>query len=414
MRDTSFSICKALAIILVVVSHAGAPTFVNNFIFQFHVPVFFICAGYFFSTRYLDDPATFVKHRFKRLYWPFVKWSLLFLVLHNLFFPLGLLSEQYGNVAGGVLHPYSWHDFFQRCWSVAFNMSGYDEFICGAFWFFRTLFLSGLGFLAGLLVLRKLRPDDGIERTTGILAASVFVLVVWKIAADLKVTGVAGGGYRELMGIFFMCAGFLFQRFRKQVPLRWPLATVCLIITFAGAHYLPSSMGYRTDFGHFFMFIPTALAGSLLLYYIACRIDAWGTFLKPGLVYVGERTLYIFAFHLLAFKIVSAVKVGICGLPWQMVGGHTVVNAGPSWYWMLYTFVGVGVPLLWLAFYRHWAQRVDLSLKSCVTYGLNGSIFLSVLAWKGISWFALTVWACIKGVCEAIKDIIQASSTKEE
>ena len=43
------------------------------------------------------------------------------------------------------------------------------------------------------------------------------------------------------------------------------------------------------------------------------------------LVYIGDRTLYIFAFHLVAFKLVSALKVAFYGLPWQAVGGHPTV-----------------------------------------------------------------------------------------
>ena len=96
MRDTSFSITKAIAIIMVVMGHACVPGWTCRFIYQFHVPVFFICAGYFFNTRYLNDEKTYLMRRIKGLYLPFLRWSLLFLLLHNLLFPLGLFSEQFG------------------------------------------------------------------------------------------------------------------------------------------------------------------------------------------------------------------------------------------------------------------------------------------------------------------------------
>ena len=41
-RDISFSICKAFAIIFVVLSHAGGPAWLSSFVFQFHVPVFYL------------------------------------------------------------------------------------------------------------------------------------------------------------------------------------------------------------------------------------------------------------------------------------------------------------------------------------------------------------------------------------
>ena len=146
-RDTTFSILKALAILLVVTAHAAAPTYLSRFAYMVSVPAFFVCAGYFFNPQYLQQKGTFVVRRARRLYLPFVKWSLLFLVLHNLFFPLGLLSETYGNAAGGVTHPYDWGTAMQNLWSIVFNMSGYDVFLAGAFWFFRALFLSSIAFL---------------------------------------------------------------------------------------------------------------------------------------------------------------------------------------------------------------------------------------------------------------------------
>ena len=119
----------------------------SRFAYMVSVPAFFVCAGYFFRPDYLECKSTFVVRRVRRLYFPFVKWSLLFLLLHNLLFPLGLLSETYGNAAGGVTHPYDWHTAMQNLWSIVFNMSGYDVFLAGAFWFFRALLLASIAFL---------------------------------------------------------------------------------------------------------------------------------------------------------------------------------------------------------------------------------------------------------------------------
>ncbi len=138
-RDTTISIAKGIAIILMVIGHAEAPGWLCKFIFEFHMPLFFITAGYFFSTRYLHDEATFIKKRFKGLYWPFVKWALFFLIIHNTMFRIGILNEVYGNEQGGVLHPWTWHQMQQNIWNIFTAMGGYDAFLCGAFWFFRGL-----------------------------------------------------------------------------------------------------------------------------------------------------------------------------------------------------------------------------------------------------------------------------------
>ena len=110
-RNYTISIVKGIGIILMVVGHAEAPWFITNFIYTFHMPLFFIAAGYFFSRKYLSDPWTFISRRVKGLYVPFVTWAVIFLLLHNLWFRIGLLNEVYGNATGGVTHPYTEGDF---------------------------------------------------------------------------------------------------------------------------------------------------------------------------------------------------------------------------------------------------------------------------------------------------------------
>ena len=98
-RNTVISICKGLAIILMVIGHAEAPDLLTRIIYTFHMPLFFITAGYFFSARNADEPWKFCARRFKGLYIPFLKWSLFFLLLHNVFFHFGILNETYGNLS---------------------------------------------------------------------------------------------------------------------------------------------------------------------------------------------------------------------------------------------------------------------------------------------------------------------------
>lgn len=416
MRDTTFSIYKALAIILVVLSHAGAPVWASRFVFQFHVPVFFICAGYFFQTKYLDDAAGYVWRRIKGLYFPFLRWSILFLILHNVFFLLGVLNEQYGNAAGGVLHPYdSLHIFSQRLVSIVFNMSGYDEFIGGTFWFFRALLLSSVAFLVLFKLWRRLRPDLPDTKVGLLIAGTALALTLWKVVDGWKITGVAQGGYRELMGVFFMSAGFLFRQYRSRIPLKAVAALPCLGLAVLGACCFPSSMLPSADFRQFVSLLLPSLGGAFFLYYVAVRIDAGAAVLRRPLTYIGERTLYVFAFHLLAFKLVSALKVGWYGLPWAQIGGHPVVNAHrDDYFFLLYVPVGVGLPLLWMAVYRHLAKRIDFSLKSRALWLLGVLFRLARILLRVAKCIARTVSNALQSLFTGIKDIVRASNPKDE
>ena len=172
-RNNVISICKGIAIILMVMGHAEPPTLISNFIYIFHMPLFFITAGYFFSRKYLDDPWSFCVKRFKGLYVPFLKWSLVFLVLHNLWFDLGILNEQYGNWTGGVTHPYTWRQFFQRLFMIVTSMSGYDEFMAGAFWFFRGLLVASILFL---VIYKIIDSKTSLGPVWGVVAVCICAL----------------------------------------------------------------------------------------------------------------------------------------------------------------------------------------------------------------------------------------------
>ena len=423
-RDSTFSILKALAILLVVTAHAAAPTYVSRFAYMVAVPAFFICAGYFFNSDYLERKTTFVVRRARRLYFPFVKWSLLFLLLHNLLFPLGLLSETYGNAAGGVTHPYDWHTAVQNLWSIVFNMSGYDVFLAGAFWFFRALLLSSIAFMLlfkGATLIKWLKNPTLQVAAVGTLT---FLLALWQSVEGLRITGVAQSGYRELMGITFMSIGFLF-RHNNHTPIAaawnnpivgftWSSVVLGLLVTFFPVSMTPSTHN------------PLAVAALTLagtaafvwLYGLSHYLSLIPRGVPRVIAYIGDNSIYIFGFHLLAFKLVSIIKVLAYGMPWEMVGGHPVVTEQcDDAFWIAYLFVGAGLPLLivwgWRTFcsqFRfNWTNPRDWQrLFQAIGAGL----------WRGLQWFARVSVRIIKkmalGIASTFKDIVTQSRTDDD
>lgn len=93
--DTRISVTKALCIILMVVGHSGCPTFLGEYIYQFHMPCFFFVSGFLLKEKYLSTMMTFFKRRIKGLWWPFVKWSVVFMLLHNVLTSLHIYNSSY-------------------------------------------------------------------------------------------------------------------------------------------------------------------------------------------------------------------------------------------------------------------------------------------------------------------------------
>lgn len=416
MRETKFSILKAIAIICVVLSHAGISGWLFNFVFIFHVPIFFICAGYFFNTKYLTDERTYIVHRFKGLYLPFVRWSLFFLLIHNVLFPLGILSETYGNAGGGVTHPYTWQQFSQHAWSIVSNMSGYDQFLCGAFWFFRALLLASIGFLLMFKLLNRSAQLRDYKHTAWGVLFITLLLITWKTTTHLNLTGVAQGGYRELMGMAFMTAGFLLKQYEVCDKLNWKTALTSGTILLLASCFFPSSMVWNPNFTQFISLPLPAIAAFVMFTYISAWIDRHPGLIKRTFAYIGEHTLYIFAFHLVAFKVVSALKVWFYDLPWEAVGGHPVViTPANNWIWViLYLAAGVILPLLWLKSYRKFAPKIDLNQTLVIHYVILGSKFLLRYLVIRLHLLFVILKNLFKALKKGIKDILAASSTKDE
>ena len=369
-RDTTISVCKGIAIILMVIAHAEAPGWLCRFIFEFHMPLFFITAGYFFSLKYLDNEATFVKKRVKGLYWPFVKWSVFFLVIHNWMFDIGILNEQYGNEAGGVTHPYTWHQIQQNLWNIVTAMGGYDQFLCGAFWFFRGLFVASILYLIIYKVMdvsitclasktgKALQARKAIPYLVCII---MLLLCAWKTYEGLKVINLVQGGYRDMMGCFFFGCGFIFRQFveKYQHMMSHYFAAVWTtvvfgIVVFLFSKYLTANMNWRSTYTQFLSLPVPALLGFLMTYNISRWLDNHEGRLKRFLVYTGDHTLYIFIFHIVSYKVVSLLKIWYYGLDSRQIGCHMVIHdySQQDLFWILYTIAGVGLPLLGIWLYE--------------------------------------------------------------
>lgn len=416
-RDISISILKAFAIILVVTAHAGGPDWLRHAAYIACVSVFFFCTGFLFNMRgECDSIGCYIWKKMRNLYCPFWVWSVAFLILHNLFFSIGFLNEEYGNAAGGVTHLYDFHEFCQRLWSITFNMSGYDEFIGGAFWFFRTMFISSISFYLIFKLIRRFVPAF---TSTGIVVSIIggtFLLILWKLAMGLKITGVAQGGYRELLAILLIGIGFLYRSYSTFFHRRWLVATVGCIVWGVFAIYAPTSMSHTATINQFLTFLLSAFVAFVSLHGISVLLARKENFITRGLIYLGNHTLYVFAFHLLAFKLVSIIKVLVNGMPYAYVGGHPVVHVGAftDGFYLLYILVGICVPLLVLEGWKKLDNLYNLTCINCLKYTFIGLLTVSMYIYKLLKRITISVYKSVKGFIQDMKVLLKGSSAKED
>lgn len=349
---------KGTAIILMVMGHAEVPDLLSNFIYVFHMPLFFIAAGYFFGPKHLADPWNFCRRRFDGLYLPFLKWTVIFLILHNLWFEIGLLNEQYGNWQGGVTHPYSPETFFRRVMLAVTSMSGYDEFMTGAFWFFRGLLVASILFLVLARLLQR-RRETSLVRCAVIICCATLIFNACRFALGFKISVIPNGGLREIWGLFFFGLGVIYRAYEPRIGNRWWLTLLCFGILCTGAMLHTCGMNNNGKMQDLLTLPLTGCAGWIVTRHAATLIDVVGGRIRDLLLFIGNNTLYVFIFHIISFKLINPLKILWYDLEWGQMGCHMVIhhNNHDDLFWILYTIAGVGVPLLVLSLYRRMRNR---------------------------------------------------------
>lgn len=128
---------------------------------------------------------------------------------------------------------------------------------------------------------------------------------------------------------------------------------ICVAV---GSFWFGTSMlGYTT-----MQIIPyscCAILGTIMLLNISHAISQRNNWVTLSLLFIGDHTLEVLTWHFLSFKLVSLLIVLIYGLPMAMISQFPVVSDYASSFWILYTIVGVGLPIAILYLKRKYKSK---------------------------------------------------------
>lgn len=353
-HNNDITIAKAIGIILMVIGHSGCPQFLFKFIYLFHMPLFFFCSGIFFKEMSsLVSVGTYLKKRIKGLYVPFVKWSVIFLILHNLFMEVGLYNVYYGFEDGTAI--YTRTDIIQRLCKIFFLMNGYEELL-GGFWFIRSLFVSCLLIAVVSLILKY-----SFKYKYWLICLSFLVLTVLirRISPDIEL-------WREIsmgcLGAMFYMFGYLLMSY-SRLWQNWYCALLFCLSLFFFFYYFRNGISMGCGYNKVVPFSLSAISGSLLIIYLSIQLDNKTSLIKYILYYIGNHTLEILALHFLAFRFVSYIITIIYSVDIIHVAEHPVikdVSTLPCYWWTIYSVAGISIPLL---LNRCWQVSINLIRK---------------------------------------------------
>ena len=323
---------KALGIMLMVLGHSGNTLHVNDFVYMFHMPLFFIASGYCFKEKYLAAPRQYLYNKVRGIYWPYVKWSLLFLLLHNVCFHLHLYSDQYG-WKEYVSHLYTPHEFLHLAKCIVFKMNGHEQLL-GGYWFMNALFF---GSLIAWPVIRYIKSPLIGGGGTLLCACTLLNKTCWHIP------------YIEISAQAFSAAlliviGHGMAKYKVKPFNNWQI-TLALAVTLVGSFVWNMAMNQDSYSNkRFIPYILTATLATWTFYSLFERMkNSQGVCVKM-LDFVGKHTLTILTWHFLAFKLVSLVIIGIYGLQTERLAEFPVITeyAKQGW-WVVYFLVAMGV-----------------------------------------------------------------------
>lgn len=336
MRDNAVTYAKAVAIILMVTGHACAHTGLEQWINMFHVPIFYFMSGFCFKDKYIQSFRQFALSKVKGLYWPFVKWGLFFVLIHNVLFSIGIYNSEYG-FENYTSYSYSIRDILINMYCVVARMSC-SERLLGGYWFLKCLFFGSFIFYAFVKVLGR------HNRKMTILGGAILILLSFFFNYyDLKIYVV---NYQDFQSAFFIWCGYYYKSMNISLEQRWPMLPLGLLIVTLGSLYWPGA-AVGVSWQNQIPFMLTAVIGTIAVFGLCRRFERSElTKLQNILEFIGNNTLTILTWHFSAFVVVNALLVHLYSFDPNRIAEFPVISDYQLSMWVIaYITVGVVLPL---------------------------------------------------------------------
>lgn len=328
---------KAIAIICMVAGHSYTHSSLEVFVGMFHMPLFFICSGYCFKEKYLNDFKKYAIRKFKTIWLPTVKWILALVFLHNMLLNIGWIKEGLEN--GIMVHSYNLHDYVKYVIMGVTILHSHAPTFAGI-WFIKMLLFS---LIAGYFIIKYCNGKMLLIIMMTLLFISMILLKFFPGHYP-----VVNQLHLPFLSTFFLLFGFFIKKMNLLTILtrkRMLLVVCSLLLLLCGFAYWPSSM-VSLDYIYCIPFCISAISGTLSIYYLSTLIK-YPPRLQNYLLFLGNNTYCILMMHILSFRFVSTILVFTLGLSHDLISEHPTIHyLSNEGYWILYLFLGINIPLL--------------------------------------------------------------------
>lgn len=344
-RDPVLDSMRGIGIVLMVLGHSGFPG--TDYIYLFHMALFFMLSGWFFSLR--GGLVHFVRRKLVTLWLPFVAANTAFTVCNNLFLRLNILTAdaRIAEIPGNsVTAPVSIKDILGRTvhWCV---FDGGTQ-LGGAMWFIQALFQISLLYAIIEVLLQKLLHGGDTLIPQGLLSG-VLLWVGWhcnQVGWNVWGLGIAASCYW-----MFYLGTVLRRTARSEVcPLYRAAAGAAAFVLLLVLRRLGSVGLAGNGYTNPAFLLLASMAGWVLVRSAAC-LTAPLPRVSAVLGYLGRATMPIVILHFLSFKLVTWLGLLATGGESYLLAAFPIYFTGGVW-WLAYTAAGLALPLAADAVYK--------------------------------------------------------------
>ena len=282
-------VAKGISIIAIVVAHitmaASHPLLnaVQLFCFQFHVPIFFLIAGYFLSKK--RSLGQFIKQKSARMLLPYVLTCALIIL------GVAILVAVNGTGWPPSLYPQVEHAFFAALYGSGWmGGSTLPENLIqiGALWFLEALFIA-------MLIVRVAIIN---EKAAPFIVIALFVLALWSaqyVWLPLNLQSGASGALYVYIG--YLCKKVRLLERRPKPAVAIALFVGLLALAAVGVWFRVAVYLVHADYTAYFLGLPLSLATTYLIFMVSRFIADHTRFLKRFFEFFGKDSMVVLAAH---------------------------------------------------------------------------------------------------------------------
>ena len=352
-------IMKGILILLMVLGH----TYVvyKEFIYLFHMAVFFMISGYCWSEKHANNAKSagkYIIQKIIRLYIPFVLINILYILLNNIFIRMGIYSDspEFLVLTSGAPVKQNLTEYYTLVQMIkgiirTLCFAGGAARLCGATWFLSTIFMVSVFHCILAWIIEKVKWNKMI-----VYSIVMFICLAWAWLVDCGIITTIGAFDRFPSAYAVYIVGIIIKVLNKNEKYnslinfeRTPTIIVSTIISFgllvafymSGFHVELAKEEISNPLGYMIV----SICGWIFIKDIAILFSRYKLSIKVFQL-LGNRTIPILLFHTLSFKIVSLFYLKITDGDKLLLASYPVIFTTGEWIKYLYLIVGIVVPLI--------------------------------------------------------------------